>query len=133
MGSLLLEPGAMLFQPPPGLAKLDDQERERAWLSGVSTMVPFPPKLLDRADSARRELVMQAPTRLAANGEPLTLALTGSIFEASADDWEFVAHVLQPNPDDRPTAEELLRHPWLSSSSGSSFTRLFHSLFGCAR
>ncbi|KAK0111476.1 hypothetical protein ONS95_001831 [Cadophora gregata] len=115
MGSLLMEPGAKLFQPMGGLAGVPAEERDREFLRSLWTMIQFPKTFLDRIPRTWRDEISNFSPRLAPNGVPITLSFIGDIFEVPKADWAFVRDILEVDPDKRPTADELLQHTWLDS------------------
>lgn len=115
IGSLLMEPGAKLFQAMGGLARVPTEEQEREFLRSLGTIIPFPKTFLERASTAWHEEISRFSPRLAPTGVPITLSFIGEIFEVPKKDWAFVRDVLQVDPDKRPTADELLQHSWMNS------------------
>ncbi|KAH6718576.1 kinase-like domain-containing protein [Leptodontidium sp. MPI-SDFR-AT-0119] len=116
IGSLLMEPGAKLFQPMGGLAGVPTEEQDREFLRSLWTIVPFPKTFLDRVPKKWQDDISRFSPRLAPTGVPITLSFIGEIFEVPQVDWEFVRDILQVDPNMRPTADELLQHNWLYSS-----------------
>jgi serine/threonine protein kinase len=110
-----MEPGAKLFQPIGGLPRASTEEQDREFLRSLWTMVPFPESFLERVLERRRSEILKFSPKLAPTGAPVTLSFIKDIFEIPEADWAFVRDVLQVDPDKRPTADELLQHPWLSS------------------
>ncbi len=116
-----MEPGTSLFQPPSGLSSMSIDEKERAWLSGLTTMVPFPKAFVDRAAEVERDFLASLSSRLMPDGQPMTLALVGQYFHAPRDGWAFVTDILKADPKDRPTINDLSQHPWLKELPRSTF------------
>ncbi|KAH6718023.1 kinase-like domain-containing protein [Leptodontidium sp. 2 PMI_412] len=110
IGSLLMEPGAKLFQPMGGLAGVPTDEQDREFLRSLWTMIPFPKTFLKRAPRRWQDEISRFSPRLAPTGAPITLSFVGELFEVPRADWEFVGDILQVDPDTRPTADELLQH-----------------------
>jgi len=115
IGSLLMEPGAKLFQPMGGLAGVPTEEQDREFLRSLWTIIPFPKTFLERASRKWQDDISKFSPRLAPTGMPITLSFIGDIFEVPKADWAFVRDILQVDPDRRPTADELLQHTWLNS------------------
>lgn len=115
IGSLLMEPGAKLFQPMGGLAGVTTEEQDREFLRSLWTIIPFPKTFLERAPRKWQDEISRFSPRLAPTGMPITLSFIGEIFEVPKADWAFVRDILQVDPDRRPTADELLQHTWLNS------------------
>ena len=115
MGSLLMEPGAKLFQLLGGVAHLSAEQREREFLRSLWTMIPFPESFIKRIPQEWRDEILNFSPTLAPNGVPLTFSFIGELFEVPKADWDFVKDILQVDPDMRPTASELLQHSWFNS------------------
>merc|ERR1712225_25283 len=115
IGSLLMEPGAKLFQPMGGPAGVTTEEQDREFLRSLWTIIPFPKTFLERAPRKWQDEISRFSPRLAPTGMPITLSFIGEIFEVPKADWAFVRDILQVDPDRRPTADELLQHTWLNS------------------
>ncbi|KAH7308339.1 kinase-like domain-containing protein [Rhexocercosporidium sp. MPI-PUGE-AT-0058] len=114
-GSLLMEPGAKLFQPMGGRAGVPTKEQDGEFLRSLWTIIPFPKTFLDRASKKWQDEISSFSPRLAPTGVPITLSFIGEIFEVPKPDWEFGRDILQVDPDMRPTADELLQRTWLYS------------------
>jgi hypothetical protein len=108
-----MEPGAKLFQPMGGLAGGTREEKDREFLRSIWTILPFPKSFLARAPKTWQSEISRFAPRLAPTGVPITLSFIGDLFEVPEADWAFVRYVLEVDPDQRPTADELLRHSWL--------------------
>lgn len=48
------------------------------------------------------------------NGKVVTASVVKEMFKIHEFDWKFVEDMLKVDPQERATAEELLRHPWLN-------------------
>jgi serine/threonine protein kinase len=110
-----MEPGAKLFQPIGGLARVPAKEQEREFLRLLWTVTPFPKTFLERAPKKWQDDISKFSPRLAPTGVPVTLSFIGEIFEVPQADWAFIRDILQVDPDMRPTADQLLQHSWLNS------------------
>jgi serine/threonine protein kinase len=108
-----MEPGAKLFQPMGGLADVPLDKQDREFVRSLWTVIPFPKTFLERAPKKWHDEISRFSPRLAPTGAPITLSFIGDIFEVPRGDWAFVRDILQVDPKRRPTADELLRHPWL--------------------
>ncbi|CZS99205.1 uncharacterized protein RCO7_00499 [Rhynchosporium graminicola] len=115
IGSLLMEPGAKLFQPMGGLAGVPTEEQDREFLRSLWTIIPFPRTFLERISRKWQDDISKFSPRLAPTGVPITLSFIGDLFDVPKADWAFVRDILQVDPDSRPTADELLQHTWLKS------------------
>ncbi|TVY81129.1 Dual specificity tyrosine-phosphorylation-regulated kinase, partial [Lachnellula suecica] len=104
IGSLLMEPGAKLFQPMGGLEGVPTEEQDREFLRSLWTIIPFPKTFLDQAPKKWQDNISRFSPRLAPTGVPITLSFIGEIFEVPKADWAFVRDILQVDPDVRPTA-----------------------------
>ena len=47
------------------------------------------------------------------DGTPATGEFVQKTFAVQNEDWAFIQDVLKIDPDERPSADELLGHPWL--------------------
>ncbi|MCJ1436021.1 hypothetical protein MMC27_005399 [Xylographa pallens] len=114
IGSLLLGPQGMLFQPLNGPTK-SEEERHDNWLRSVNALFPFPESFLERA-SKEMQLKIDSfpnnPPRLP-DGRIITNSLLKELYGLREYDWKFVEAMLKVDPDQRPTAKELLRYSWL--------------------
>ncbi|KIV95436.1 hypothetical protein PV10_03093 [Exophiala mesophila] len=137
IGSLLMEPGASLLKlvgNPGGFDRLyrdlaplraallelvensgqvDQICRDLESLRALCTFVPFPPTLLSRLSPEVQEMISRLEPTVAVNGKPMTLSYLGEVSCADEGGWDFVTAAMDPDPEERPTATQLLQHPWL--------------------
>ncbi|KAL3425265.1 serine/threonine protein kinase [Phlyctema vagabunda] len=115
IGSLMMEPGAMLFQPVGSPAGSQREDRDQEFIRSLCTIVPFPKTFLQRSPTEWQERISRLSPRLTPTGAPISLSSIGETFQIPRPDWEFVRDILEVDPDERPTASEILKHPWLNS------------------
>lgn len=108
-----MEPGATLLQPIGGLRHVPIEEQDREFVRSLWTIIPFPREFLERVPKNWQEEVSKFSPRRAPTGAPATLSFIGDVFEVANTDWAFVTDILQVDPERRPTADQLLQHPWL--------------------
>jgi len=113
--SLLMEPGAKLFQPMGGLAGVPTEAQHREFIRSLWTTIPFSKTTLERTPAKWQDEILRFSPRLAPTGKRITLSFIGELFEVPKADWVFVRDILQVDPNMRSTADELLRHTWLNS------------------
>ena len=107
----------MLFRPLNGPTK-SEEERQDNWLRSVNALFPFPESFLERAPEAMRLKInsfSNNPPRLP-DGRIITSSLLKELYGLREYDWEFVEAMLKVDPDQRPTAKDLLRYSWLEPS-----------------
>lgn len=104
----------MLFRPMGGLPNLHGEEWDREFVRSLWTVLPFPGPFVERAPEEWRDAISRFEPRLAPTGASTSFSFIREIFEISELDWAFVGDVLKVDPEDRLTADELLRHSWLS-------------------
>ena len=114
IGSLLLEPKAVLFNPPGG-PKYLDQEGIDNYVRTLHTMFPFPQSFLQRTPEWFRNRVedYKKSPKVMPDGTPATGEFIQKAFAVQHEDWAFIQDVLKIDPNERPSADELLGHPWL--------------------
>ena len=105
----------MLLRPMGGFAGIAQEDRDSEFVRSLWTMLPFPECFLKRASQEWQKRISSFSPRLAPTGVPTTLSFVGELFEVAKLDWDFVCDMLQVDPYKRPTATELLQHPWLNS------------------
>ncbi|RFU27514.1 hypothetical protein B7463_g8835, partial [Scytalidium lignicola] len=115
IGSLLMEPGAMLFRPWGGVANIPKEDQDREFIRTLWTITPFPGAFLNKIPGEWRNVISKFTPKLAPTGEPTTLPFICSVFGMPDRDIEFVKDILQVDPDKRLTASQLLQHPWFDS------------------
>ena len=75
---------------------------------------PFPQHMIKQAGGDAPEL-FELFTEINNNAEkPMTWDLYMEVQELSSADSAFLREVLRMDPDERPTAKQLLQNPWLS-------------------
>jgi serine/threonine protein kinase len=109
-----MEPGAKLFQPIGGRPYTPTAAQDREFVNSLCTVVPFPKDFIERVPNKWQKTIHEFSPKLAPNGEPATLEFIRNIFEIQEEDWAFISDVLQPDPKMRPSADQLLQHPWLN-------------------
>ncbi|MCJ1396795.1 hypothetical protein MMC18_009687 [Xylographa bjoerkii] len=114
IGSLLLGPESNLFRPLNGPTNSDEESKDN-WLRSVHALFPMPESFLERAPKAMRlkiDSFSNNPPRLP-DGRIITSSLLRALYHLREYDWKFVEAMLKVDPDQRPTAKELLRYSWL--------------------
>ncbi|KAH8804582.1 kinase-like domain-containing protein [Xylogone sp. PMI_703] len=112
IGSLLMEPGAMLFRPWGGLANISAQDLDREFVRTLWTVTPFPETFFAKMPEEWKSIISTFTPKLAPTGAPITLSFIGDVFRMPDRDLNFIKDVLQVDPSERPTAKQLLQHPW---------------------
>ena len=108
-----MEPGFWLLKivaNPRG--EFPPEYRDLESIRALRTLVTFPPTLLSRVSPELEEMICHLEPNVV-QGTPLTLSYFGELFHADKGGWDFVTAALEPDPEKRPTATQLLQHPWL--------------------
>jgi serine/threonine protein kinase len=108
-----MEPGVKLLQSFGGLGKIPQEEQDLEPISALWTLIEFPSTLVNRVSPEIQREIFQFKPILVPNGQPMTLSLIGKIFDADRGGWDFITAALEPDPEKRPTSEQLLQHHWL--------------------
>ncbi|MCJ1245365.1 hypothetical protein MMC30_002569 [Trapelia coarctata] len=115
VGSLIMGPQIRMFRPTTGARGLDE-EGINNYVRGIHTLFPFPESFLQRASKEWQVKIAafsNHPSRTV-NGKAVTAPVVKEMFEIHDYDWKIVEDMLKVDPQARPTAEQLLRHPWLN-------------------
>jgi len=108
-------PQIRMFRPTTGARGLDEEGIDN-YVRGIHTFSPFPEPFLQRASKewqVKIESFTNYPSRTA-TGKPVTAPFVKEMFKIHDYDWKIVEDMLKVDPQERPTAEQLLRHPWLN-------------------
>lgn len=108
-------PPIRMFRPTTGAEGLDEEGIDN-YVRGIHTLFPFPEAFLRRASKewqVKVDSFSNYPSRMR-TGHVVTAAAAKEMFQISDFNWKIVEDMLTVDPQERPTAEQLLRHPWLN-------------------
>jgi len=108
-------PQIRMFRPTTG-ARGPDEEGINNYVRGIHTLLPFPEAFVRRASKewqVKIDSFSNYPSRMP-NGMVVTAPVVKEMFKIHDFDWKIVEDMLTIDPQERPTAEQLLRHPWLN-------------------
>ena len=110
-------PGYRLFKPTDGSTELDN-EGLRNYLHTMVTRYPFPESLVSRCPESLQKLIatFAASPKLSPKGRPLDSAFVATAFRVPREHWWFVDQMLKVDPEERPSAYELLCSPWFGKA-----------------
>lgn len=106
-----MEPGAKLLQRVGDPGNFIPEKQDLESIRALWTLTELPPTVMQRVSPEVRREILHFKPILVPNGQPLTLGLVGEIFDADRGGWDFITAALEPDPEKRPTADQLLSHP----------------------
>ena len=106
-------PGAKLLQNVGSPGKVPPEGSDLESIRAQWTLIKFPLALVNRVSPELQKDISEFKPTLVPNGQPMTLQLVGQVFHSDSEGWDFITAVMEPDPEKRPTAEQLLRHLWL--------------------
>ena len=116
-------PGERLFEPAKDDLVNATQEHpvaSSAWMSALVTMVQFPESFVQRASNTWQTELWTCPHKLGLMGLPVTPWYIKEYYLIPEEDWNFIEDILKADPNERPTASELVNHSWLIPSLETS-------------